>query len=195
MNYIRGTMKYIRNILVPTLLFTLLTPLAFSQADSSDYEASMEGWEVDLNVAMEESQRTGKPIMANFTGTDWCGWCMRLKAAVFTTDEFKKWADDNVVLLELDFPKRFQLPANIAEQNAGLAQAFGVSGYPTIWVFDISMNEDTGETSVQALAKTGYGPEPKAWIQDVETKMEAARASLNRVDSDTNSDSGTGSGE
>ena len=188
-------MKYIRNILVPTLLFTLLTPLAFSQADSSDYEASMEGWEVDLNVAMEESQRTGKPIMANFTGTDWCGWCMRLKAAVFTTDEFKKWADDNVVLLELDFPKRFQLPANIAEQNAGLAQAFGVSGYPTIWVFDISMNEDTGETSVQALAKTGYGPEPKAWIQDVETKMEAARASLNRVDSDTNSDSGTGSGE
>src|SRR5690625_2238264 len=79
-----------------------------------------EGWMVDIEKAHEESVRTGKPIMANFTGSDWCGWCKRLTASVFSKQEFKDWAEDNVVLLELDFPRRMKLPEEIQQQNHSL---------------------------------------------------------------------------
>lgn len=123
--------------------------------DETPYKASMDGWEVDVNKAYEISKKTGKPIMANFTGSDWCGWCIKLKNEVFTKEEFKTWAKKNVVLLELDFPRRFQLPEDIKQQNYGLQQAFGVVGYPTIWVFNLSKTE-TGQYNIDALGKTGY---------------------------------------
>ncbi|MBK9271680.1 MAG: thioredoxin family protein [Saprospiraceae bacterium] len=61
-------------------------------ASASSYKAENEGWLVNLDEAYEKSKKTGKPIMANFTGSDWCGWCKRLTASVFSQDEFKKWA-------------------------------------------------------------------------------------------------------
>ena len=62
------------------------------------YKASMAGWTVGLDNVYEESQKTGKPILANFTGSDWCGWCIKLKADVFSKPKFTAWADKNVVL-------------------------------------------------------------------------------------------------
>ena len=61
--------------------------------------------------------------MANFTGSDWCGWCIRLDKAVFNTDEFKAWASENVILLELDFSEKKQLDPEI-EQNNELQNLF-----------------------------------------------------------------------
>ena len=88
-------------------LFTLALT-SFGQAEN--YKAGNEGWLVNLDEAYNLSKKTGKPIMANFTGSDWCGWCKRLSAAVFQKPEFKQWADENVVLLELDFPRRKKIP-------------------------------------------------------------------------------------
>mgnify|MGYP000058789034 CR=1 FL=1 len=51
------------------------------------------------------STETKKPLMLFFTGSDWCGWCIRLQKEVFLTDDFKKWAVDNVILVDVDFPK------------------------------------------------------------------------------------------
>ena len=62
-----------------------------------------EGWLTGFPDVFEKSIKENKPIMANFTGSDWCGWCIRLDKAVFQTEEFKKWAKENVILLELDF--------------------------------------------------------------------------------------------
>ena len=124
-------------------------------ADLGDYKPKNEGWHVVLEEAYKESQKTGKPIMANFTGSDWCGWCKRLDKSVFHTPGFDKWAKDNVVLLELDFPRRFRLPNAIAQQNRGLQQAFGVRGYPTVWLFDLS-KDATGKFNIAQLGKTGY---------------------------------------
>ena len=90
-----------------------------------------------MDEAYELSQKTGKPIMANFTGSDWCGWCKRLTKSVFVKKEFKKWAEENVILLEVDFPRRKKLPPAIQAQNRNIQQALRVSGYPTIWVFDL----------------------------------------------------------
>lgn len=139
-------------------IIALLFMLSFATigtAQTGDYQAENEGWLVNIDEAYAESQRTGKPILANFTGSDWCGWCKRLTKSVFVHDQFKEWAEDNVVLLELDYPKRKQLPAEIKQQNASLRQAFQIRGYPTIWVFDLSKN-DSGEFNIDALGKTGY---------------------------------------
>lgn len=162
-------MKTLKITMLATMMVMVVT--AFSQhgvlqqqvqarpqvktVSEADYKAHAEGWMVDINKAYEVSKKTGKPIMANFTGSDWCGWCKKLKYEVFDKKEFKTWADKNVVLVELDFPRRFQIPQKYKEQNAGLQQAFKVTGYPTIWVFNLG--KDVKEQfTIEALGKTGY---------------------------------------
>ncbi len=154
-------------------LFLLIGTMSFSQVALEDYEAENEGWLINVEDAYSESQRTGKPILANFTGSDWCGWCKRLTKSVFIHDEFKTWAKKNVILLELDFPRRKQLPQEIKQQNASLQRAFKVRGYPTIHVFDLSKN-DKGEFAISALGKTGYTKTVGEFISGVE-KMIANR--------------------
>ena len=136
-------------------LFAFLMVTAFAVAQDK-YTAENEGWLVDIDQAYALSQKTGKPIMANFTGSDWCGWCKRLTANVFSKPEFKKWADKNVILLELDFPRRKQIPNEIRQQNASLQQAFKVRGYPTVWVFNLEKNTGNEGYSIEALGQTGY---------------------------------------
>ena len=121
----------------------------------SDYKAHADGWMVDMDKAYALSKKTGKPIMANFTGSDWCGWCKKLKYEVFDKEAFKAWAKKNVILVELDFPRRFKIPQKYQEQNYKLARGFAVTGYPTIWVFN--MDKDAkGQYSITKLGKTGY---------------------------------------
>lgn len=122
----------------------------------TEYKSQKEGWEVEMAKAVKLSQDSGKPILANFTGSDWCGWCIRLDKSVFSKPDFKQWANDNVVLLELDFPKRSKLPAEIQKQNSELQRAFQVSGFPTVWVFNADKDPETNGFSIQALGKTGY---------------------------------------
>ena len=148
-----------KGLIVALLAFAFSTLLINNSCEaqaSAEYKAHADGWLVDVNKAYELSKETNKPIMANFTGSDWCGWCIRLKGEVFDKPEFKTWAEDNVVLLELDFPRRTKLPANYVEQNRGLQSAFGVRGYPTIWVFNLAKDESTGQFKIDALGKTGY---------------------------------------
>lgn len=121
------------------------------------YKAENEGWLTDLDQAYELSKKSNKPILANFTGSDWCGWCKRLTANVFVHKEFKDWAAQNVILLELDYPRRKELPEEIRGQNASLQQAFQVSGFPTIWLFRLSKDvANNNQFNISPLGKTGY---------------------------------------
>ena len=158
--------------LIITLLF--VSVYGFGQS-ANTYETENEGWLVKLDDAYAESQKTGKPIMANFTGSDWCGWCKRLSAAVFVKPEFKKWADNSVVLLELDFPRRKKIPDELKQQNAGLQRAFKVRGYPTIWVFNLNKDPDTEQYQIEALGKTGYTKTVAEFTTGVDQMIERSR--------------------
>ncbi len=120
-------------------------------SESKDLE-----WHTDIKKVQELSKSSGKPIFAFFTGSDWCGWCKKLQAQVFAKDAFVEWAEENVVLLELDFPRRTQLDSALEVQNYGLAKAFKVSGYPTIWIFNAELNEQTNNISISAFGSLGY---------------------------------------
>jgi len=148
-------------------LFVLIASISYAQTSTSDYKAENEGWLVNVDEAYALSQKTGKPIMANFTGSDWCGWCKRLTKSVFIHDEFKTWAEKNVVLLELDFPRRKQIPKEIKQQNSNLQKAFSVRGYPTIYVFDLAKKDD-GEFAISALGKTGYTKTVKEFTDGID---------------------------
>lgn len=151
-------------------LFVLVASFSYAQTSAAEYKAENEGWLVNVDEAYAQSEKTGKPILANFTGSDWCGWCKRLTKSVFIHEEFKTWAKKNVVLLELDFPRRKQLPPAIRQQNASLQKAFSVRGYPTIYVFDLSKN-DSGEFAINALGKTNYKKTVKEFTDDVDAML------------------------
>ena len=120
-------------------------------------------WYTDVNQAINLSVQRKKPLLFFFTGSDWCGWCKRLQKEVFFLPEFKKWANQNVILVELDFPRRTQIPEATLKQNRELAQMFGVRGYPTIWFVN---PEITGEkVNFNKLGSQGYvAGGPTAWI-------------------------------
>jgi thioredoxin-related protein len=119
-------------------------------------------WYTELATVHEISKSSNKPIFGFFTGSDWCGWCHKLQKDVFAKKDFIEWANKNVILLELDFPKRKQLPTELAQQNSGLQQAFQVRGYPTVWLFFTSIDETTKNYNLTALGSLGYpqGAEP-----------------------------------
>ena len=112
-------------------------------------------WHTDLSKAVSISINEKKPIMLFFTGSDWCGWCMRLKKEVFNHEKFKIWSDDNIILVELDFPRRKKLEPNILNQNRELARIFGVSGYPTCWLVKPQILENN-KVNFLKLGKLGY---------------------------------------
>lgn len=133
-------------------------------AAATPYASEKPGWLVDLDQAYELSKKSGKPILANFTGSDWCGWCKRLDASVFSTPKFQEWAKDNVILLELDFPRRKQIPEKNRQQNAAMQQALQITGYPTIWVLTLDKDAATGRYNINPRGKTGYAPTPEEFI-------------------------------
>jgi protein disulfide-isomerase len=103
--------------------------------------------------------------MLFFTGSDWCGWCIKLQNEVFRTPEFVKWANENVVLVELDFPRRTALAPEITEQNNQLQQFFAVQGYPTVWFVNATLND--GKINIDKLGSTGYlAGGPKVWVDN-----------------------------
>ena len=121
-------------------------------------------WNTNLDKAIEISRATNKPLMLFFTGSDWCGWCKRLEAEVFLKPEFEKWAKENVVLLEVDFPRRTQLPQDLQTQNSQLGQFFGVQGFPTIWF--VKATKADGKINFEKLGSSGYlDGGPPVWLK------------------------------
>ncbi|MFT5054528.1 MAG: thioredoxin-related protein, partial [Oceanospirillaceae bacterium] len=102
-------------------------------------------WETDMSKGIDASIKSGKPMLLFFTGSDWCGWCKKLQREVFFTPEFEKWATENVVLMELDFPRRTAISEELRKQNSEMQQMFGVRGYPTIWFVNPTMNKETNQ--------------------------------------------------
>ncbi len=106
-----------------------------------------EGWPTDFEKAKEEAAARNVPILADFSGSDWCGWCIRLDNEVFSKPEFKAYAKENVVLFLADFPNSKPQSAEIKAQNETLSKCYGIRGFPTVLLLDADGN---------VLGRTGY---------------------------------------
>ncbi len=108
-----------------------------------------EGWLTDFEQAKKAAAEQKRPILLDFTGSDWCGWCIKLDKEVFSQKEFKDYAKDNLVLFMADFPRGKELPPAEKQQNESLMQKYKARGFPTILLLDAA-----GEV----IATTGYRP-------------------------------------
>ena len=99
------------------------------------------GWQTDFDAAKQQAKKENKPLLLDFTGSDWCGFCIKLKKAVWDKPEFEEYAKKNLVLVELDFPNKKTQPAQVKKQNEKLRQEYKIQGYPTVVVLDAEGKE------------------------------------------------------
>ncbi len=141
------------------IVIALLLVLGSVSMNAQDIE-----WHTDIAKAVKVSNKTKKPLLLFFTGSDWCGWCIRLQKEVLKTPEFAEWATKNVVLVELDYPRRTPQTPELQAQNAQLQQFFGIRGYPTVWFANGTVDKE-GKTAFTQLGSTGYvAGGPTAWL-------------------------------
>ena len=118
-----------------------LTLLAFAALALSQARAEELTWMTDLPKAQEKAKADNKLVLMNFTGSDWCPWCWKLRDEIFKTPEFAEYAKKNLVLVEVDFPRKKELPAEQKKANKELATKYKIEGYPTVIVLDSAGKE------------------------------------------------------
>jgi len=130
-----------------------LLPALFARAES--------GWLDDYKKAQQEAKASNKFLLLDFTGSDWCGWCKKFDKEILSQSEFQDYARENLVLVELDFPRAKPQSPELRKQNQELADQYQVQGFPTIVV----LNGD-GQKLWQY---DGYFPDgPAAFIAQLE---------------------------
>jgi len=122
-----------------------------------------EGWTDDYEAALKRAAAEKKLVLADFSGSDWCGWCKRLDREVFDTKEFRASATNDYVLLMVDTPRdKTMLSEKAKEQNPKLLAKYGIRGFPTVLLLDAK-----GEVVFQ----TGYRPDgPVKYLEMLKAK-------------------------
>lgn len=151
---------------LPLLASITLLATTFSYAGG-------DGWMNDFEAAKAKAVAENKDLLIDFTGSDWCGWCIKLNKEVFSHDSFKEGIADKYILVELDYPKdKSILDEKTTQQNAELRKTYPVRGFPTILLADAKGDP---------YAQTGYqkgGPEAYlthlAGLQESKTKRDEA---------------------
>jgi protein disulfide-isomerase len=139
----------------------LLTTILFGCSQS----ASKDGlnWETNLETALQKAKTENKAVLVNFTGSDWCQWCIKLSDEVFSKSEFADYAEENLILVKLDFPRSIEQSNETKMYNNQLAQKYGVQGFPTVLLFNSS--------GVMVL-QTGYQPGgPVAYVDHLKNSL------------------------
>ncbi len=91
-------------------------------------------WLTSFPEAAQQASNEGKLLLLDFTGSDWCGWCMKLDAETFSRPEFIKYAGENLVLVQIDFPMHKALSDELKKANRALKKQYKVEGFPTVVV-------------------------------------------------------------
>lgn len=133
-------------------------------------------WLYDFDEAATAAQESGKDLLVDFTGSDWCGWCHKLNDEVFDHEEFLTGVADQYVLVKLDFPRSEEAIAKVPnpERNAELRDANNVRGFPTILLMTAEGN---------AFAQTGYQPGgAQPYLDHLAEIHRTGKATMERMD-------------
>ena len=128
------------------ILRTLFTLASVTVAAVATIASGAE-WMTDLEAAKAKARAENKAVLVDFTGSDWCGWCVKLDNEVFSKREFQNWAKDHLVVYLADFPRRKRIAPAQKEQNNMLARKYRVNGFPTVLIVNAKGD---------VIARTGY---------------------------------------
>src|SRR3990172_3523733 len=113
-----------------------LLALVGAAALGVNLQAGDDAWTTDYEAALARAAKEHKLVLLDFTGSDWCGFCIQLENEVLSKPQFAEFSAKNLVLVKVDFPREKKLPAAEAAQNARLSRRFKVEGYPTVIVLN-----------------------------------------------------------
>lgn len=105
---------------------------------SSAFSKELEGWSTDLEKAFAQAKKDKKPVLVEFTGSDWCPPCIAMRKNVFSKKEFVDAASKNFILVELDFPNGDE---KLKAKNEPYAEKYKIEGFPTVILFDAEGKE------------------------------------------------------
>ena len=127
----------------------LLLPAVIHAADVKQQANAKQDavWMTDFAAAQALAKKENKPMLVDFTGSDWCGWCIKLDREVFTQPAFLDYAKKNLVLVKIDFPRNIPQTDAVKKQNRQLSAKYGIEGFPTI----LMMKADG-----KIIGRTGY---------------------------------------
>lgn len=145
------------------------TDQAVSAGGEHAKPAAKAAWLDDFEAAKALAKETGRLILADFSGSDWCGWCIKLDQEVFRQPAFQTYAAENLVLFLADFPRGHKLPETTVKQNEALMGRYQVEGFPTVLLLsaDGKVVGRTGyqkggaESYIQHLQELGRSTDPK----------------------------------
>lgn len=124
--------------------------------------AELGEWTMDVSAAKKLAKSKNKPVFLCFTGSDWCGWCKLMEKNVFSADAWEDYAEKNLVLVWIDFPRdKTLVPEKFVSRNRELAQKYKVQGYPT-YVILSSSGKELGRLGASRSAT------PEEFIRSVE---------------------------
>jgi len=151
-----------------TSMRALLRFAAVVAATTSFAFAGTEGWLTNWEEAKAKAKAENKPILINLTGSDWCGWCIKLHKEVFLKQPFKDYAASSLVLMEADFPRKTELSPELKKQNAELKKEYLNEGYPTVLLLDAE-----GKKLSEDIGYREGGPE--AYVTHIKELLEKAK--------------------
>lgn len=118
------------------------------------------GWSPNFADSKKQAASEKKDLLVDFTGSDWCSWCIKLNKEVFDHDEFREGVKNSFVLVELDYPNdKSRLTPEILKQNDELKTVYPIKGFPTILLCD---------ADGKPYAATGYQPDgPVKYVEQL----------------------------
>ncbi|VGO15842.1 Disulfide bond reductase DsbH [Pontiella desulfatans] len=132
-------------------------------------------WTMDYEAAKKVAQEKQLPILLDFSGSDWCGWCKVMEENVFTKPEWATYAKDNLMMVLIDFPKDKSLvPEKYVERNNALKDEYGIRGYPTFVVLD-----QDGKTELGRL-KSGRDKTPESFQAELKNLLRFRQAEVEK---------------
>ena len=144
-------------IIGPVLLYSFITRNNVSESRETFVEKEYSAdWLTDYSAAKVKAEIEGKPILMNFTGSDWCAGCIRLNKEIFSKRVFINYANEHLILLKIDFPLGVKQEESLIKQNNFLYDHFQIEGFPTVILLD---------SEVEIHREYGYGREsPSAFV-------------------------------
>jgi protein disulfide-isomerase len=121
--------------------FPAIAALVLLISAATSLRAAELTWQTDFAEASKQAAQEHKYILLDFTGSDWCPWCIKMDKEVFDGSQFLDFAAKNLVLVKVDFPRKTAQSPNEKSQNEELAKKYGIEGFPTYVLLDSNGKE------------------------------------------------------
>ncbi|MBN1327403.1 MAG: thioredoxin family protein [Candidatus Cloacimonetes bacterium] len=151
-------------IILLTILTLFIFPSCMAEKPEINTSQNQLYWYSNIEEAISNASTDNKAILINFTGSDWCGWCVRLKDEVFSQEDFSTFAQENLILVKLDYPRNIAQSDETKLYNNQMMAKYQVKGFPTIVLLDSKGKE---------IGRTGYKPGgPAVYVTHLQSIIE-----------------------